>query len=161
MHRYVTWADEQHLAAIETVPAEGLTKDLGFGFKTVLDTAIHMAGAYHVWLSRFLGSTPTKFVSRDECPDLAALKTFWAGVHVRFDAYLQAVEEAELAENLHWRSIMTGDDNITPLGHCILQTLDHATYHRAQLNSMIKLAGGKPGRNVLYYNWVMATGAKK
>ena len=33
---------------------------------------------------------------------------------------------------------------MVPIGLCMLHVSDHATYHRGQINSMIKRAGGTP-----------------
>jgi uncharacterized damage-inducible protein DinB len=160
-YRYVTWCDEQHLLACATVPAEGYLKDLGFAFKTIHDTAIHMAGAQDIWLARFLGNTPTSFLSRKECPDLPALQRHWDGLHLRFSAYLEALDEADLKLPFTWTTVANSTENTLPLGHVILHALDHSSYHRGQLNSMIRLAGGKPARNVMYSSWLLATGAHR
>lgn len=50
---------------------------------------------------------------------------------------------------------LSGRPAAGPLGEQMLHVVDHATYHRGQLNSMIKLAGGTPA-TIMYWAWVRA-----
>ena len=50
---------------------------------------------------------------------------------------------------------LRGQPASMPLNHQILHVVDHATYHRGQLNSMIRRAGGTPA-NTMYWSYVQA-----
>jgi uncharacterized damage-inducible protein DinB len=44
---------------------------------------------------------------------------------------------------------ISGEERVVPLGHAMIHVVDHSTYHRGQLNTMIKQAGGQPA--MAYY----------
>jgi uncharacterized damage-inducible protein DinB len=43
-----------------------------------------------------------------------------------------------------------------PLGETMIHVVDHATYHRGQINAMIKMAGGMPAAP--YYQRYLVVG---
>ncbi len=47
-----------------------------------------------------------------------------------------------------------GEQFSLPLGDTMIHVVDHATYHRGQINSMIRMAGGKPA--AAYYQRYLA-----
>lgn len=156
MFEYVRWCDHRHLDACRSVPAENYLHDYGFSFRTVHDTLVHMLAAQVVWLRRWEGESPQRMLNRTDLPDLESVRMQWGGVHAQFGDFLHRQSQQTLAQKLEWTTA-DGRFITLPLGHLVVHCLDHATFHRGQLNSLITLAGGKPPR-VMYYNYLLETG---
>lgn len=155
LFEYVRWCDHRQLDACRSVPAENYFKDYGFSFRTVHDTLVHMLAAQDIWLHRFENTTG-KFLDRTDLPDLESTRVRWGGLHAQFGDFLHRQSNHSLMKKVEWTT-QDGRFMSIPLGHLVQHCLDHATYHRGQLNSLIKLAGGTPVR-VMYYTYVVETG---
>lgn len=156
---YVRWADHRQMDACRSVPAANYMHDYGFSFRTVHDTIVHMLAAQQVWLTRWEGRGPVKMLDRHDLPDLESVRVHWGALHAQVGDFLHRQSPAALARNVEWTT-QEGKFYTLPLGHCVQHCLDHATYHRGQLNSLIKLAGGTPTR-VMYYLYLLDQGAAK
>lgn len=160
MFEYVRWCDHRQMDAARSVPSATYFRDYGFSFRTVHDTLVHMLAAQVIWLARWEGGaagSPKKLLDRTDIPDLESLRVRWGGVHAQVGDFLQRQTNSSLARKCEWVAT-DGKFFALPLGHLIQHCLDHATYHRGQLNSLIKLAGGAPVR-VMYYTYLLETGA--
>jgi uncharacterized damage-inducible protein DinB len=158
MYDYVRWCDDRQLDAARTVPPRGYHQDFGFSFKTVHDTLLHMVSAQVIWLARWEGEIGVKPLTRHEFPELEPLRVHWGGVHAQLGDFLHRLGTHSLSRRLEWTN-SDGKFMTLPMGHLIVHCLEHATYHRGQLNSLIKLAGGVPAR-VMYYTWMLDTHAR-
>ena len=104
---------------------------------------VHAMAAQWVWLSRWRGAANYRLSDVPEYPTRESLLAQWPVVHEEFAAFMHA-QRAETLEALCTYRNSRGDSVTLPLGEQIVHCLDHGTYHRGQINSMIKLAGGKP-----------------
>lgn len=150
---YVRWGDETQTAACAAInPDAYLSKDHGFSFRTLHDTLLHMMGAQEIWLSRFSGHPLSARPSRNEFPSLLSIQAHWPKLHHRYAAFLAA--KPDLSKVISWTTF-DGKPASLELGHLLLHVLDHATLHRGQLNSMLKLSGATPPA-VMYYTYILA-----
>ena len=84
-------------------------------------------------------------------PTLAGLEAAWPAVHADLLAFVDRQTPVALAGPLSYRNTK-GDPFSLPLGQALLNVADHATYHRGQLNSLAKRAGGTPGP-IMRFTW--------
>jgi uncharacterized damage-inducible protein DinB len=150
--RYMVHADAQVLQAADTVADDGYRRDQHISFGSIHNLLVHCVWAQEAWLARVNG---TSFAPP---PDPAAVPRHaiagrWATVHQELLAFANTQTAASLAEVIHSRRV-NGDPLVMPRGAAMLHVADHATYHRGQLNSMVKLAGGKPS-SVMLMTWAM------
>ncbi|NNM88656.1 MAG: hypothetical protein HKL95_09070 [Phycisphaerae bacterium] len=104
---------------------------------------VHAMAAQWVWLSRWRGGSIYRLQDVPDYPTRESLLTRWPMVHEELATFLRAQTPQTLEGPLAYRN--NRRDSVTlPLGELILHCLDHGTYHRGQINSMIKLAGGTP-----------------
>lgn len=157
LFEYVRWCDHRQMDACRSVPAATYFKDFGFSFRTVHDTIVHMLAAQDIWLNRWEGRHRPKLLDRTDLPDLESLRVYWGGLHAQIGDFLHRQTNQSFAKKVEWTTT-DGKFFALPLGHVVQHCLDHATYHRGQLNSLIRLAGGTPVR-VMYYTYLVETGA--
>ena len=154
--QYVIWADKRQLELVSALPEADLCKDRGFSFGTIHKILVHELAAQSVWLDRFEGVAPVWLVDDPRLATLAVVEQMWPKVHQRGVKYIASLTPGRLASNLDY-SNTRGEKFSLPLWELIFHMCQHSYYHRSQLNSMIKQAGGKP-RSVDYSTWVSERG---
>jgi uncharacterized damage-inducible protein DinB len=88
---YHYWARDRLLDALETLPPDQLTRDLGSSFKSIHETIAHTYAAEWAWYSRWQGNSPTALLPADQFPDLAAVRAAWSQHEGKMRAFLDAL----------------------------------------------------------------------
>jgi uncharacterized damage-inducible protein DinB len=156
LFEYVRWADHRQMDACRSVPSASYYKDYGFSFRTVHDTLVHMCAAQEIWLTRWESNganSPARMLDRTDLPDLESVRVHWHALHARLGDFLHRQSTSSLSKRIEWTTT-DGKFYSLPLGHLVQHCLDHSTYHRGQLNSLIRMAGGTPVR-VMYYQYLI------
>lgn len=150
---YTVWADARMFDALAPLTAEQWTRDLGSSLKSVRDTAVHLAGAEWLYLSRFQGVSPAATWNPADFPSAAALREKWAPVAAGLADFAAAQTEASLALPLTYQNLK-GETLSLPLGPVVLQLTNHSTYHRGQLATLLRQLGAKPPSTDLILYWM-------
>jgi uncharacterized damage-inducible protein DinB len=153
---YVIWADQRQLGIVRALPEAEWYKDRGFSFGTMHKILVHEIAAQSVWLDRFEGREPVWLMDDPKLATLEGVIEHWPGLHERGARYMNTLTPERLAANLHY-TLRSGDKFSLPLWQPLFHMCQHSYYHRSQLNSMIRQAGGKP-RSVDYSTWVSEMG---
>ncbi len=140
---YLKWADEAMMAAAQTVSDYEYYLSRGFSHGSIHGLLVHGMAAQIVWLERWRGNGEAAIEGIDRYPTRADLELRWPEVHAELFAFLDlqtddSLQTAVVARNTY------GEQFSLPLGDTMIHVVDHATYHRGQTNSMIKVAGGGP-----------------
>lgn len=145
--KYMVHADAQIMQAADTLSDEGYRREQNISFGSVEKLLHHAVMAQTTWLQRLNGLD----VAYIDEPTLsrAVLPGRWGQVHQELLAFADAQTPASLQTVVRSRN-RSGKRSELPTWSVMLHVADHATYHRGQLNSMIKLAGGKPSPVMLY-----------
>ncbi len=143
LHAYSRWADERVAAALAALPREEYERELGGGWPSIRATWVHLAGATDAWAIRLGGVDATRLPSIDELPDLAAATGLLRSAHVKLAAYFQANPAPRADETFTWKNLQ-GVARTAPLWAVLRHVVNHGTYHRGQISSMIRRVGGKP-----------------
>jgi len=138
---YMLWADRLTLAAVRRVKPEDLTRDAGVSFGSVLGTLSHTLGSQRLWLSRFLGNPLTTRPGPDDYPDLQAWIAGWEEAASHIEAFLAGLSDEQLASPLTWASIPDGTVYTLPLWQAVIHLVNHTTYHRGQVVSLLRQMG--------------------
>jgi uncharacterized damage-inducible protein DinB len=140
---YTAWADARMFEAMAALTPEQWTRDLGGSMTSVRDTAVHLAGAEWLYLSRFRGVSPKANWNPADFPGPAALREKWAPVAADLCAFAAARTEEGLRAPLSYLNLK-GEPVSFPLGQVILQVTNHSTYHRGQVASQLRQVGATP-----------------
>ena len=148
---YNRWASIQFLAAASHLTDEELGRDMKSSFPTVADTLIHLLGAEWVWLERWLGRSPTGFPEASALSSVAAVRTRWDALWHEQKAFLGGLSDADLARPMTYRNL-AGSEFTQPLGELLRHVVNHATYHRGQLTTLLRQLGhGAPSTDLVAY----------
>jgi uncharacterized damage-inducible protein DinB len=140
---YDRWAEARMLDACRLIPPERYGEEPAPGWSSVRSSVAHIAGGTELWLRRFLGQPVTGFLSESELatPDLVASHS--AASHDGFDRLVQGLSPDQLAAPFTYRNLK-GQVNTLPLWAALRHVVNHATYHRGQVASKLKLMGFEP-----------------
>lgn len=135
------WSRDRMLAAVESLSAEQYERPLGNSFSSVRDTLNHLYNAEWVWYSRWNGVSPTAFPPDHERPDLETLREHWRETEGKVRTFLAKCGQAEL-DRVHEYRLMNGKAGAAPLWQMVAHLVNHATYHRGQVTTMLRQLGG-------------------
>jgi uncharacterized damage-inducible protein DinB len=140
---YVKWADRRHLDAIRPLSTDALTIDRGMSMGSIMKMFLHQVGAQSVWLDRFEGRPVSVPWNDKTLYTVAQLEDFIDDTHGKVTAFF-AVQTAQSLQSIIEFKNLRGEEYAFPLWSLMLHVCNHSTYHRGQINSMIKQAGGAP-----------------
>lgn len=143
LYDYNAWANTRILGAVEPLTPEAFLRDLKNSFPSVRDTLAHILGAEWIWLRRWHGESPVKLLSATDFPSLAALKDRFAAIEAERRAFLEGLTEARLTQPFHYRDTR-GNAYTLPLVHSLQHVVNHGTYHRGQITTMLRQLGAQP-----------------
>jgi uncharacterized damage-inducible protein DinB len=147
---YTLWADRMMLKAVREVTPEDLTRDAGVSFGSILGTMIHMLGSQRRWLARFAGGAVESSPGLQDFPDLHAWIEGWEKTAAGIEAFLAALTEDQLAAEIAWEDTEMGPVT-RPLWQPISHLVNHSTYHRGQVTSLLRQLGYQPPKTDLIY----------
>jgi uncharacterized damage-inducible protein DinB len=143
LYDYNAWANQRSLAAAEKLKREEFTKPLGSSFSSVRDTLAHIYGAEWIWLERFQGRSPSALPSVAEFEDLASLRERWNEQEQRLLAFARGVTQSDLDREMEYKTLKFGVYR-NPLSQSMQHLVNHGTYHRGQVTTMLRQLGAQP-----------------
>jgi len=150
---YMLWADRLMLKAVREVQPDDLTRDAGISFKSLLGTMVHMLASQRLWFSRFSGNPLGRIPTAEDFPDLPAWIHGWEETASEIEAFLAALTDEQLAGDLTWITT-TGETHTRPLWQPVLHLVNHNTYHRGQVVSLLRQMGYQPPSTDLVYYFI-------
>lgn len=150
---YMKWADEMMLASTIGIPDAEYYRHRGLSHGSIHRLLVHGMAAQRVWLRRWRGAGEAAIEGEAEFPTRDDLARHWPATHADLFAFLDQQTDESLQAAVSARNTY-GERFALPLGELMLHVVDHATYHRGQINSMIKMAGGSPA--AAYYQRYLA-----
>lgn len=137
---YNRWANRRLLEAAAQLDDDAFTRHLGGSFPTVRDTLAHILGAEWVWLTRWLGDSPTAIPAAWDLSTLLGIRAEWERVERERDAFLAGLDDGALAGVVAYRT-MRGEPFAQPLGQLLRHVVNHSSYHRGQVASQLRELG--------------------
>jgi len=140
---YNYWARDRHLQACEALTEEQYSRLLEHSFPSLRDTLTHMVAVEWLWLERWHGRSPKALLAPHELPTLAALSARWRLVESEMKRYLAQLSEEALEQPLAYVNLK-GQACSYPLWRMLLHLINHQTYHRGQVASILRQLGVQP-----------------
>jgi uncharacterized damage-inducible protein DinB len=162
LYAYDRWANGKLLDVVSAMPAGDATRELGaqWSFPTLKGMFAHILAAEIVWFARFGGDSPTRLLGDADFPDLPALRAAFAKTEAEIQAFVDAVEPADLTRVVTYKNTR-GDAFNLPLGPLLQHVANHSTHHRSEAASMITMLQGSPPATDLVFYHLMASGQMK
>jgi uncharacterized damage-inducible protein DinB len=145
-NQYRRWFDyeknshRQVLTSLQSVPADRCRSEV---FQKATNLMGHIIAARRMWLYRLGQSTkrpadlfPSGLTCDDLASELEAMEWDWSD-------YLAGLDERELARTVTYQSIDAGWFR-SSVADTLTQLHGHSLYHRGQIASLVRAAGGEP-----------------
>jgi len=134
------WARERMLGAIRALTPEQFSRPLGSSFASVRDTAVHLYSAEWVWYMRCHGESPTAPLAAEDFPDLPAIEAPWRDLAGKWRVFLGALDADGHLRDVDYRQ-MNGQAFRSPVWHIVQHLVNHGTYHRGQVTTLLRQLG--------------------
>ncbi len=134
------WARDRMLGAVDKLSEEQFRKDLGNSFPSIRDTLVHLMGAESRWLAPVQAKPQQAMPPAGEFPTLSAIRARWAEVERDVRAYVHGLQAADLIRPVQYTS-QQGAPISLPLWQTMQHVVNHATYHRGQVITMLRQLG--------------------
>ena len=142
LYEYDAWANHRLLDAVAALTTEQFTKDMGSSFRSVRDTMAHIMGAQWLWHERWNGRTPAALPAATDFPDLPSLRNRWAEVEKDLLGFVRGLSADRIAQVDEYKTQSAGVVRC-PLWQMLQHLVNHGTYHRGQVTTMLRQLGAK------------------
>ena len=143
LYDFNRWANGRVLEAAEKLTPEQFTKDLRNSFPSVRDTLVHIMGAEWIWLERWKGNSPKALLGATEFPTVLSIKKRWEEIERDQMKFITAVTDESLKKVVGYTNLK-GDPYRYPMWQMLQHLVNHSTYHRGQITTMLRQLGAKP-----------------
>ncbi|MBY0490768.1 MAG: DinB family protein [Gemmatimonadaceae bacterium] len=143
---YHYWARDRVLDAVVGLSADDYARDLGSSFPSVRATLQHTFGAEVVWLRRWQGVSPTTFPGAMPA-DLSGLRALWLEHEQQLRAFIDSLDDQSVHEVVYYR-LFSGAEGESSIWQMVAHVVNHATYHRGQVTTMLRQLGAEPAKRM-------------
>jgi uncharacterized damage-inducible protein DinB len=152
---YNHWANKKLLDFTCSLAPEIVEKDLSSSFRSVNKTLLHIWDAELLWLSRIQGKPMAFWPSQQPIVDIDfdGLLT----VSESWKKFIENKDSAFLNQECFFKTI-AGNDETQKIHVILMHCMNHSTYHRGQIITMLRESGitvGIPGTDLLDFYRVM------
>ena len=143
LFEYDSWATDRTLESVSSLSEGKYLEDLKSSHGGIHGTLVHIYGADWIWLQRWKGTSPSGSVTTDEVPNLESLRARWKRHREELDAWLRNLSEARIVAPVSYRDLK-GNPHAEPLVQQMYHCINHSSYHRGQVVTMMRQSGSKP-----------------
>ena len=143
LYDFNSWANHRSMEAASALTPEQFTRALGSSFPSVRDTLAHICGGEWVWLERFLGRSPSSMPDNSVFADIASLRSHWQPIETSLLAFVRGLKQEDLDRVLEYKTMKFGVYK-NPLWQSLQHLVNHGTYHRGQVTTMLRQHDAQP-----------------
>jgi uncharacterized damage-inducible protein DinB len=140
---YDEWANGRTFTALAELTKEEWAREVGGSFGSIRGTAAHLVGAEWVWLERWRGATPEHPPQWLTDPTVVQLREVLSKIEADRGAWLAPLSDADLGERREYR-LLDGTRRSARLAIQLRHLVNHSTYHRGQLATLLRMVGKVP-----------------
>jgi uncharacterized damage-inducible protein DinB len=144
---YHYWARDRLLAALDPLPPDQFNRDLGNSFKSIRETVVHTYAAEWAWHSRWQGQSPTALMTSDAFPDVPAIRSAWVDHEKKVRAFVEGLGKEGVTRVIDY-TLLSGQPGSSPFWQMLQHMVNHASYHRGQVTTMLRQLGAQPAKSM-------------
>ena len=141
LYDYDKWADLKLLEVIAVLTKDQYKKDLGSSFGGIHATLVHILSADKIWFDRWTGKKST-LLKAEDLPTVEVVKKQWDVYHCEISNFVRSLTEETLNEPLTYTDFK-GNSYSHPLFQQMQHKVNHSSYHRGQVVTMLRQMGEK------------------
>jgi uncharacterized damage-inducible protein DinB len=149
--RYTAWASRRVLESAGALSGEELRRDLGSSYGGILGTLVHIFQGDSIWFDRLEGISTSSLARYAPDDDFALFSKQWLAVLDRWEAWAEGLDRAGWDRIVAYRNIK-GESDSQPAWRIALHVVNHASYHRGQITTLLRQLGREPlGTDLITY----------
>lgn len=142
LNEYNQWANARMLDVTSKLSPEQFTADLQSSHRSVRDTLAHTLAAEWIWLERWKGTSPKALLTAADFPTVESLRARWAQLENDHTEFFGGLTDESLGKVIAYTNTK-GERWEYPLGSMIQHLMNHSTYHRGQVTTMLRQLGAE------------------
>jgi len=144
LYSFNRWANHRLLDAAAELSHEELTRDLKGSSPSVLATLLHIFWSEWVWFRRWNGESPKqKDLPGSDLQDAAATGGRWHELEIEQQQFIGDLRDEDLVRRVRYENFADQAKEYS-LEHSMQHVVNHSSYHRGQVVTMIRQLGHKP-----------------
>jgi uncharacterized damage-inducible protein DinB len=133
------WADQIAMRWIQELNKEQWLMPITSSFSSIRATTIHLAAAEQIWLDRLKNTAQPIWLGDVELEKAQALE-LWTNASAGLVAWVQQMNDGELDRLITFKRL-NGNPLEMKAYRMIAHVVNHSTYHRGQLVTMLRQVG--------------------
>ena len=134
------WANNIVCNWLEEITDEQWTRQLASSFNSIQQTVLHIISAEKAWQERFKKNPNVVFLQSNYKGSKNEHIALWKESSEGLKTFIENFDEKELNVNLDFKRL-NGDAFSMPYYQLLAHVINHATYHRGQLVTMLREVG--------------------
>jgi uncharacterized damage-inducible protein DinB len=143
LYQYNRWANDRVFEALSSLTQAEFTRNLAGSYPSVRDTLAHIVWAEWIWLQRWKGISPQLVFEPGDFPAVGALRARWLDVEIDRRAFIETLTTEGLLGHVQYVN-RQGQTWRYPLWRQMYHVVNHSTYHRGQLTTMLRQLAARP-----------------
>ena len=140
---YNAWANRQLFDAADALPVDLYQRDLKSSHGGIHGTLAHIVWAEHLWLNRWLKKANPAVAQGKDLFTAADVRARWEAVEAERGRFLSQLTDAQLMDTRLVKP-STGGEYQHTFSQMFHHTVDHSSYHRGQVVTMLRQVGVAP-----------------
>jgi uncharacterized damage-inducible protein DinB len=148
LYDYNWWANLRTLEAASRLTADQLNRNLSTSHGSVHGTLCHTLAAEWIWAMRCNGTSPSALLEPGAYPGIESLRAKWLEVEQSQKSLIEGLTD-EALETVITYTNTRGEVWRYSLGTILQHVVNHSTYHRGQVTTLLRQLGAQPAETDL------------
>lgn len=134
------WANNIVISWLEQINDEQWTQEIESSFNTIRETVLHIASAESAWYERMIKKETIDWFQKSFSGSKQDVIELWKSKSQNLLDFLENFDESRMNEILAYTRL-NGEKQAMPYYQIFAHVLNHSTYHRGQLVTMLRQSG--------------------
>lgn len=157
--KYNLWANQTLINYIQSIEQDIIDTPLESSFPDLRKTIYHIWDAQVIWLSRLQGASPLTWPSMEYGEGFSGFDLYFLRQCEDFIQFISTRSES-FFESVSYYKTINGTEQQTRNGEIVLHSMNHSTYHRGQIITMLHNLGFHtlPATDYIVFNRLIEDG---
>jgi uncharacterized damage-inducible protein DinB len=134
------WADDRVMSWLSQITEETWNQEAVSSFGSIRDTAVHIVSAQNIWLDFWTKAQQPTYLSSEFTGSRAELIDIWTRTSTALNDFIKRYPAADYSTAIQVRK-PNGEMNTMEFRKTFPHMINHSTYHRGQLVTLLRQAG--------------------
>ena len=138
---YNHWADSKIIRWLQLINDQQWQQVITSSFSSVRETSIHIVSAEKYWVDHWTHTADPKFLSLEFKGTKNELIEIWKKSSSDFSTCVERYSPTDYSQAVSFKYPKSGGTGQMPFWQTVVHAINHSTYHRGQLVTLLRQAG--------------------